>query len=121
MSWSTQQELALKDVRSWFRQPDSPQIFRLFGYAGTGKTTPSREIEAIAREDGDDREAELSWEEICDFQQFTFGYALTVHKSQGSQWDDVVLFDESVVFRNDRAHHLYTGITRAAKTLTVVQ
>jgi ATP-dependent exoDNAse (exonuclease V) alpha subunit len=66
------------------------------------------------------REGELSWEEIREFQQFTFGYALTVHKSQGSQWDDVVLFDESAVFREDRARHLYTGITRAAKTLTVV-
>lgn len=67
------------------------------------------------------REGELSWEEIRDFQQFTFGYALTVHKSQGSQWDNVVLFDESGVFREDRTKHLYTGITRAAKTLTVVQ
>lgn len=67
------------------------------------------------------REGELTWEDLRDFQQFTFGYALTVHKSQGSQWDDVVLFDESGVFRDQRARHLYTGITRAAKTLTVVQ
>jgi len=66
------------------------------------------------------REGELSWEDIRDFQQFTFGYALTVHKSQGSQWDDVVLIDESAVFGKDRARHLYTGLTRAAKTLTVV-
>ena len=66
------------------------------------------------------REGELKWEDLKEFQQFTFGYALTVHKSQGSQWDDVVLFDESAVFREDRARHLYTGITRAAKTLTVV-
>lgn len=66
------------------------------------------------------REGELTWDEIKDCQQFTFGYALTVHKSQGSQWDDVVLFDESAVFREDRARHLYTGITRAAKTLTLV-
>lgn len=66
------------------------------------------------------REGELTWEEIREFQQFTFGYALTVHKSQGSQWDDVVLFDESAVFREHRQRHLYTGITRAAKTLTIV-
>jgi exodeoxyribonuclease-5 len=66
------------------------------------------------------REGELTWDEIRDFQQFTFGYALTVHKSQGSQWDDVVLFDESAVFRQDSRRWLYTGITRAAKELTVV-
>jgi hypothetical protein len=45
------------------------------------------------------REGELQWEELKKFQQFTFGYALTVHKSQGSQWNNVVLFDESAVFR----------------------
>jgi len=29
----------------------------------------------------------------------TYGYVLTVHKSQGSQWNDVVLFDESFAFQ----------------------
>ena len=52
--------------------------------------------------------------------QFDFGYVLTVHKAQGSQWDSVVLFDESFAFSEGRARWLYTGITRAAKRLTVV-
>ena len=51
---------------------------------------------------------------------FTYGYALTVHKSQGSQWDDVVLFDESFAFREHRARWLYTGLTRAAERITVM-
>ena len=50
----------------------------------------------------------------------TIGYALTVHKAQGSQWDDVALFDESFAFREHRARWLYTGVTRAAKRLTLV-
>ena len=52
--------------------------------------------------------------------EFDFGYALTVHKAQGSQWDDVVLFDESFAFREHRARWLYTGITRAAERITIV-
>ena len=32
------------------------------------------------------------------YDEFDFGYVLTVHKAQGSQWDDVVLFDESFAF-----------------------
>ncbi len=52
---------------------------------------------------------------------FDFGYALTVHKAQGSQWDNVVLFDESRAFREHAARWLYTGITRAAQRLTVVR
>lgn len=53
--------------------------------------------------------------------EFDFGYALTVHKAQGSQWSDVVLFDESFAFREHRSRWLYTGITRAAESLTVVE
>lgn len=52
--------------------------------------------------------------------EFDYGYALTVHKAQGSQWNDVVLFDESGSFRAEAQRWLYTGVTRAAKTLTVV-
>ncbi len=52
--------------------------------------------------------------------EFDYGYALTVHKSQGSQWDDVMLFDESYAFREHRARWLYTGLTRAAERITVV-
>lgn len=60
----------------------------------------------------------MKWERR-DANEFDYGYALTVHKSQGSQWNDVVLVDESASFRNDRNRWLYTGVTRAAKTLTV--
>ncbi len=63
---------------------------------------------------------DLDWKVKKGFEEFTYGYALTVHKSQGSQWDDVLLFDESYVFKQDAAKHLYTGITRAAERVTVV-
>jgi len=51
--------------------------------------------------------------------EFDYGYALTVHKAQGSQWDDVVVFDESFAFREHRHRWLYTAVTRAAERLTV--
>ena len=53
--------------------------------------------------------------------EFDYGYALTVHKAQGSQWDNIVLFDESYAFREHSARWLYTGVTRAAERLTVVR
>lgn len=62
----------------------------------------------------------LEWPQRKKYDEFDYGYVLTVHKAQGSQWDDVVLFDESFAFPDSRARWLYTGITRAAKTLTVV-
>jgi exodeoxyribonuclease-5 len=67
------------------------------------------------------QEGTLDWSQRRRSDEFAFGYALTVHKSQGSQWDDVVLFDESPYFREHRARHLYTGLTRAAQKVTVVQ
>src|SRR5215210_5617164 len=62
----------------------------------------------------------LEWPMRKRFDEFDYGYVLTVHKSQGSQWDDVVLFDESAIFAESRQRWLYTGVTRAAKRLTVV-
>ncbi len=53
--------------------------------------------------------------------EFDFGYALTVHKAQGSQWDNVVLFDESWAFREHSRAWLYTAVTRAAEHLTIVR
>lgn len=53
-------------------------------------------------------------------QEFTFGYALTTHKAQGSQWGNVLIIDESAAFRADRARWLYTAITRASETVTIV-
>lgn len=55
-----------------------------------------------------------------DAEEFDYGYAITCHKSQGSQWDRVLLFDESSAFKGDAAKWLYTGITRAAKELLIV-
>lgn len=67
---------------------------------------------------GSDEEIPLFLKRETD--EFTYGYALTVHKAQGSQWDRVTLFDESYAFREHRARWLYTGLTRAAQTITVV-
>lgn len=70
----------------------------------------------------------------------TFAQAITCHKSQGSQWDNVLIVDESYVFaraeageaqragRQDAAaaghlagqRWLYTAITRAAKRVVVI-
>ena len=66
-------------------------------------------------------DGEIPWQQKKRFDDFDYGYALTVHKAQGSQWDNVVLFDESFAFRDTRQRWLYTAITRAAQRLTVVR
>lgn len=65
-------------------------------------------------------EGKLTWQDKRGTEEFTFGYALTVHKSQGSQWDRIIVFDEAAAFREDAWRWRYTAITRAAKDLTVV-
>lgn len=50
---------------------------------------------------------------------FDYGWALTVHKSQGSQWPSVFLVDEAAAFRQHARKWLYTGITRAEERVTV--
>lgn len=69
----------------------------------------------------EESETEIPWSTKKRYDDFDYGYALTVHKAQGSQWNDVVLFDESYAFRESRERWLYTAVTRAAETLTIVR
>jgi exodeoxyribonuclease-5 len=53
---------------------------------------------------------------------FDFGYALTCHKAQGSQWADVVVCAyDAFGNSDDRKRWLYTAVTRAAERLIVVR
>lgn len=66
------------------------------------------------------KEKDLDWRVKRENDEFTFGWALTGHKSQGSQWDNVFIVDESAVFAEKAARWQYTAITRAAERLTMV-
>jgi len=67
------------------------------------------------------REEELRHWEIGEAQCFDYGYALTTHKAQGSQWPNVFIFNEGWVFRGDAKRWLYTAITRASEQVTICQ
>ena len=41
-TWSPQQDDALRAVSEWLKDKNGPQVFRLFGWAGTGKSTLAR-------------------------------------------------------------------------------
>lgn len=61
-------------------------------------------------------------ERIGDKDLFDFGYALTVHKSQGSQAKRVILFEERFKQMDDEMWRrwLYTAVTRAEEELFIV-
>jgi exodeoxyribonuclease-5 len=48
---------------------------------------------------------------------FDYGYCLTAHKSQGSEFDNVLVIDEPL-YGGDTCRWRYTAATRAAKNLT---
>ena len=54
------------------------------------------------------------------FDHLDFAHAITCHVAQGSQWPEIVVYDESRVFRDDARKWLYTAVTRAAERLTVI-
>lgn len=64
-------------------------------------------------------EDQLPWYDKTDADEFDFGYAITAHKSQGSQWDHVLIIDESTSFAQYKNKWLYTAITRACKRVTI--
>ena len=57
-------------------------------------------------------------EAVC---RFEFAYAITCHKAQGSEFDFVIVFDESWVFGEAARRWLYTAITRAKEKLLIIR
>lgn len=54
--------------------------------------------------------------------QFTYGYAITCHKAQGSEWDKVLIIEESFPFdKKEHARWLYTAATRASEKLVLLR
>ncbi len=53
---------------------------------------------------------------------FDFSYAISVHKAQASEWDNVILFEQRSKYWDDKyfAKWLYTAVTRAKKGLFVI-
>lgn len=68
---------------------------------------------------------QLMWYERSKAEEFDFGYAITCHKAQGSQWKTVYIANESYVFagRNGKPDYsrnwLYTALTRAEERVVV--
>lgn len=55
--------------------------------------------------------------------EFDYGYAITCHKSQGSEFNKVIVLEEFLKgeTREDHARWLYTATTRAAQKLIIVK
>ena len=54
------------------------------------------------------------------FDEFTLSYAISVHKSQGSEYDHVIVLLPSNMKRMLYNKLIYTGVTRAKKSLVIV-
>lgn len=54
--------------------------------------------------------------------EFTYAYAITTHKSQGSEWPKVVVLEEKFPFdKVEHARWLYTACTRSSEKLVLVR
>lgn len=66
---------------------------------------------------------DLTWRERKMLDEFTFGYCITVHKAQGSQWESVFVLDDGMLTwdKANRKRWLYTAVTRAEKKLVIAR
>jgi exodeoxyribonuclease-5 len=53
--------------------------------------------------------------------EFTYAYAITCWKAQGSEWNKVLLFEEKFPFDlMEHRRYLYTGLTRAKEKIVII-
>jgi hypothetical protein len=53
---------------------------------------------------------------------FTYGYAITCHKSQGSEWNKILVLEESFPFdKKEHQRWLYTAATRCSEKLVLMR
>lgn len=61
------------------------------------------------------------WRDMRGLVESVWGYAITCHKAQGSQWENVIVYDDGLGrTAEDRARWLYTAITRAEQGLVIL-
>ena len=86
-----------------------------------------------------DKKMIMTGEKCCDFKtawtinrninhknklpkEFTYGYAITGHKAQGSQWEKVLIVEEKFPFdKIEHARWLYTCLTRAEEKAVIIR
>ena len=92
------------------------QLFGLAKYDDVDEFINTDEFKQNAKNFGID----LGEEKI---DQWDFGYALTVHRAQGSEFKNVLLIEERNKFQSDEnwKKWLYTAVTRSSKKLAIIE
>lgn len=64
----------------------------------------------------------LKKHDVPEVDVFDFAYAISVHRSQGSEWDKIILFEERNPYQSDDdwRRWLYTAVTRAKQKIVIV-
>lgn len=90
------------------------------GSAAVGATT-LRDVPVWAEHFLGEEQAlsQMSWRVRRQRCEFDYAYALTVHKSQGSEWPSVCVLNENK--GSDAGRWLYTAVTRSSRELLVLE
>ena len=125
------QDAALKAVAGWLKdrpgEGGTPQLFRLFGYAGTGKTTLARHL--AAHIDGEVKFAAFTGKAALVMRRKGCGGATTIHsliyraRESGEETPTFELWDDAPGLEGeaDRDRRMLDGRRRAGARPDVVR
>ena len=102
---------------------EEDRYFGPISFTGFNNDKPDFEEKPVMRlvPDPNDSSALVKKKQRLDI--FDFGYCLSVHKSQGSEWNRVMLFEQPCRYWSgpDWNRWLYTAVTRAKEQLLIVR
>lgn len=107
-----QSELTVEDVEAML---DSMNIEDI-----EDRTNQASHVITLAMDYGSEQEREIVLNTSAEINGLLFGYALTVHKAQGSEWRKVFFISHRSHQRMLQRELIYTAITRAREELYII-
>jgi exodeoxyribonuclease-5 len=76
-------------------------------------------LKGFAGHAGERELADMHYQEGNRAMMATYGYCITAHKSQGSEWPSVLVLNEA--WGKESVQWLYTAVTRAQELVTIIR
>ena len=107
----------IKNIKLGLSNGDTGQVLEVYSARKISESYVKIQFDGLADDEHPEGVYTLTSEH---FQHIDLAYAITVHKSQGSEWPNVIVIADPAQSRMLKKQLLYTAVTRTSKNLWII-